>query len=70
MSGEVAIYGIFVPALLVLALAALLATMLLTRLLNWLGFYRLVAYRALVDLCLFVLLLGLFARLPPLIGLT
>jgi Protein of unknown function (DUF1656) len=69
MSGEVAFFGIFVPSLLVLALAALLVTMLLTRLVSFLGLYRFVAYRALVDVCLFVLLLGLFARFSFLVGL-
>ncbi len=68
MSGEVAIYGIFVPSLMVLALAALLATIVLTRLIAFLGLYRFVAYRALVDVCLFVLLLGLFSRFSSLAG--
>lgn len=68
MIGEIAIYGIFVPTLLVLAVAAALATIGLMRLLNFLGVYRHVAYRALVDLCLFVLVLGLFAWASSLVG--
>jgi len=59
MTGEIAIGGVYIPALLVLALAALLVTGLLTQLLQLAGFYRLIAYRPLVDICLFVLLLGL-----------
>ncbi len=59
MTGEVAIGGVLLPPLLLLALVALLATALLSRLLAVSGFYRLVAWRALVDVALFVLLLGL-----------
>lgn len=70
MTGEVAIYGIYVPSLLVLALVALLATMALTRLFNFLGLYRFLAYRALVEVCLFVLVLGLLARFAPTFGLA
>jgi hypothetical protein len=69
VSGEVAFYGIFVPSLLVLGLAALLVTMALARLIGFLGLYRFIAYRALVDVCLFILLLGLFARFSFLVGL-
>jgi hypothetical protein len=65
MTGEISIGGVFVPALLVLAGVALLLTMLAIRLLGWAGLYRIVAYRALVDLCVFVLILGLLAALVP-----
>jgi uncharacterized membrane protein (DUF373 family) len=68
MTGEIAIYGIFVPTLLVLAIAAAIVTMGLMRLFSFIGMYRLFAYRALVDLCLFVLVLGFFAWLSPIIG--
>lgn len=68
MTGEVAIDGVFVPTLLVLGIVAMLLTMLLARLFNAFGLYRFVAYRALVDLCLFVLLLGLLAWATPSIG--
>ena len=68
MTGEIAIYGVFVPTLMVLAILAALVTMVLTRLANLIGLYRFVAYRALVDLCLFILVLGLFAWASPLIG--
>ena len=68
MTGEIALYGVFVPTLLVLGIAASLVTLGLMRLLNFLGLYRFVAYRALVDLCLFVLVLGFLAWLSPVIG--
>lgn len=68
MTGEIAIGGVFVPTLLVLGIFAMLLTMLLARLFNTLGLYRFVAYRALVDLCLFILLLGLLAWATPRIG--
>jgi hypothetical protein len=68
VTGEIAIDGVFVPTLLVLGVIAMLLTMLLARLLNAFGLYRFVAYRALVDLCLFVLLLGLLAWATPSIG--
>jgi hypothetical protein len=59
MTGEISIGGVFVPALLMLAFAALLLTALLSRLLSLAGAYRAVAYRPLVDVALFVLILGL-----------
>ncbi|MGI4732986.1 MAG: DUF1656 domain-containing protein [Janthinobacterium lividum] len=59
MTGEIAIGGVLVPALLFLALAALLLTVGLTRLLNLAGFYRVVAWRPLVDVTLYLLVLGL-----------
>jgi hypothetical protein len=63
MTGEISIGGVYVPALLLLALVALAITGLLTQLLQLAGFYRLIAYRPLVDVCLFVLLLGLIVLL-------
>lgn len=68
MTGEIAIYGVFVPTLLVLAIFASIATLALMRLFNFVGVYRFLAYRGLVDLCLFVLVLGLFAWLSPIVG--
>ena len=58
MIGEVNIYGVFVPALLVWAFVALLATLLLRRVLLSLGFYRLVWHPALFDVAIFVVLVG------------
>jgi len=57
--GEVSIFGVFVPALLLLTLLALVLTGILASVLQLVGFYRLIAYRPLVDLALFILLLGL-----------
>ncbi len=69
MIGEVSIGGVYLPALLLLALAALVLTGLLTQLFSLTGVYRLVAYRPLVDLCVFLLLLGLLAFLTTPLGL-
>jgi len=59
MIGEISIGGVYIPALLVLVLLALILTGLLTRLLALISAYRFVAYRPLVDIALFILLLGL-----------
>ncbi len=61
MIGEVSIFGVYVPALLLLTVLAIILTGLLATLLQIIGFYRLVAYRPLVDLAMFVFLLGLLA---------
>lgn len=68
MIGELSFDGVFVPTLLVLAVAAMLMSYVLTRALAAFGLYRFVAYRALVDLSLFVLLLGLLSVIVPLFG--
>jgi len=59
MTGEISIGGVFIPSLLLLGLVSLLVVGLLTQLLQVIGAYRYVAYRPLVDLCLYVLVLGL-----------
>jgi len=68
MIGETAIGGVYVPTLLLLAIAAVILSAGLKRLLALTPFYRFVAYRALVDLSLFVLVFGLLACLVPLLG--
>ena len=68
MTGEVNLGGVFVPTLLLLALAALLMSYALIRAISLLGLYRFVTYRALVDLSIFVLLLGALAYLLPQAG--
>jgi hypothetical protein len=68
MTGEISLGGVFVPTLLVLAVVALALSFGLSRLLGAFGLYRFVAYRALVDLSLFVLLLGLLAWSVPYVG--
>ena len=63
MTGELSIGGVFLPSILLLAVAALILTAIATRLLAFVGLYRVVTYRPLVDLALFVLILGLLALL-------
>jgi len=58
MIGEVDIYGVFVPILLIWALIALMIVAVLRRVLGWIGFYRLVWHRPLVDLSLYVIVLA------------
>ncbi|MES2175698.1 MAG: DUF1656 domain-containing protein [Pseudomonadota bacterium] len=68
MTGEIALGGIYIPTLLLLALVALVLSWALTRLIGALGLYRFLAYRAAVDLSLFILLLGALALLVPTFG--
>ena len=68
MTGEVALGGVYVPTLLLLGLAALLLSWGFTRLIGAFGLYRFVAYRAIVDLSIFVLTLGALAILLPRLG--
>lgn len=68
MTGEIALGGIYVPTLLLLALVALVLSWGLTRLIGAFGLYRFLAYRAAVDLSLFILLLGGLALLVPTLG--
>ena len=58
MIGEIDVYGVFVPSLLVWVGAALPLTAGLRRLLRWVGGYRLVWHRPLFDLALLVIVLG------------
>ena len=58
MIGEVSIYGLFLPPLLLLTLAALVVSRLLNLVLARTGFYRLVWHPALFDFSLFVIVLG------------
>jgi hypothetical protein len=61
MIGEISIYGMYVPPLLLLALAALVVCRVLNLALARTGFYRLVWHPALFDLSLFVIVLGALA---------
>jgi len=56
--GEFDIYGVYFPIFVVVAAVALLLQLLLNRVLDACGFYRLVWHRALVDLAIYVILLG------------
>ena len=58
VSGEVSLGGVYMPGLLLLAIVALAATAVLTRLLGLIGAYRLFAYRPLVDVAIYVITLG------------
>ncbi|MXO64164.1 DUF1656 domain-containing protein [Altericroceibacterium endophyticum] len=59
MIGEIDLFGILVSPLLLALLAAFFARMLLSRLLDAIGFYRIVWQRPLFDLAFFFLLLWL-----------
>ena len=59
MIGEFDIYGVYFPAFAVFAaIALLLQIVVINRLLDAVGFYRLVWHRALFDLAIYVILLG------------
>ena len=69
MIAEFDIYGVFVPALLVFAIVAFLLVLVVTRLLNAIGFYRFVWHRPLFDIALGVILLGaVVAFAEPVVG--
>lgn len=68
MNGEISILGVFMPTILLLAVIASILTMALLRLVDLAGLYRFVTYRALVDLCLYILVLGGLSLLAPHIG--
>ena len=65
MIGEVSLYGIYVPWLLLLARLALALSRGLSYLLARAGFYRLVWHPALFDLAMFVVVLGALSRFFP-----
>lgn len=68
MTGELAIYGVYVPTLLLIGLIATLSTLALMRVADRFGFYRFVTYRALVEVALYVIVFGAVAILAPLFG--
>lgn len=57
MSGEIDIYGVYVPNLLALMVATLLVSLAVRRLLAFVGAYALVWHRGLFDVALYVVLL-------------
>jgi protein AaeX len=63
MIGEVSLYGVYIPWLLLLALLSLVASRLISGVLARLGFYRIVWHPALFDFSLFVIVLGALAFL-------
>jgi hypothetical protein len=65
MIGEISLYGVYVPWILMLSLLSIACTRALSYLLARLGFYRLVWHPALFDFALFVIVLGGFIFLLP-----
>jgi protein AaeX len=65
MIGEIDVYGVFIPILLVWGVIALPITAVLRRGLSRIGFYRLVWHRPLVDLSLLVLVMAGVAAILP-----
>lgn len=61
MTGEVSIFGVFVPLLFALAVAALILNHLLARLLAAIGAYRLFHNRPIVDVTCFLVILWLLS---------
>ncbi|AJE97334.1 DUF1656 domain-containing protein [Pandoraea apista] len=58
MSGEIDIYGVFVPTLLVLMVVAFVLTGVLRFVLARIGFYKLVWHRSLFNLAVYIIALG------------
>lgn len=58
MIGEISVYGVYIPALLVLSLLALAASRVIRYFLGRIGFYRIVWHPALFDFALFIIVLG------------
>ncbi|VVE17538.1 DUF1656 domain-containing protein [Pandoraea anhela] len=58
MSGEIDIYGVFVPTLLALMVVAFVLTGALRFVLARMGFYRLVWHRSLFNLAVYIIALG------------
>lgn len=58
MIGEFDIYGVYFPVFVVFAAIAFLLQLVIKRLLDACGFYRLVWHRPLFDLAIYVILLG------------
>jgi protein AaeX len=56
--GEFDIYGVYFPAFAVFAAIALLLQFVINRFLRAIGFYRWVWHRALFDLAIYIILLG------------
>lgn len=69
MIAEVDIYHVFDPALVIFAIIAFLLSFVLRRFLDIIGFYHLVWYRPLFDLCIFAIVFAaVTAAAEPVIG--
>ncbi|WP_372070292.1 DUF1656 domain-containing protein (plasmid) [Tistrella mobilis] len=69
MITDLALGGVFIPGLLVLAILALIATLLVIRVLVVTGLSRLFASRPLVELAVFAIIYGLLLQHLPSTGL-
>lgn len=58
MIGEIEIYGVFFPSLLVLMCLAFAITVVLRIVLGHIGFYKIVWHRSLMNFALYVMVLG------------
>ena len=58
MIGELDIYGVYLPIFVVVAAVAFLLQLLIKRVLDACGFYRFVWHRPLIELAIYVILLG------------
>lgn len=63
MIGEIEIYGVYFPSLLILMVLAFGVTAVLRAVLGLLGFYKLVWHRSLLNVALYVIVLGGFVVL-------
>jgi hypothetical protein len=61
MRPEIDLYGVFVPTLAAIAVAAFFLNSILRRMLAFVGFYRLVWHRPLFDTAMYFCLLGALA---------
>jgi hypothetical protein len=59
MIGEIDVYGVYLPAVLILMLLSYLLSLALTRLFGRVGLYRFVWHRSIFDLAIYVIVLGL-----------
>jgi hypothetical protein len=59
MIGEIDIYGVFLPAVLILMLVSYLLCLVVTRVFARVGFYRFVWHRSIFDLAIYVIVLGI-----------
>ncbi|MBO9196644.1 MULTISPECIES: DUF1656 domain-containing protein [unclassified Rhizobium] len=61
MRPELDLYGVFIPTLAAIAVAAFFLNSILRRILAFIGFYRLVWHRPLFDTAMYFCLLGALA---------
>jgi hypothetical protein len=59
MIGEIDIYGVYLPAVLVLMLVSYLFCLIVTRVFARVGLYRFIWHRSIFDLAIYVIVLGI-----------